>query len=194
MQISEKELEDVIFFQRFQNVKDNGLDIFEHDKVFRQLSLGSYGIPDLLGFNFNEEDGILKEVFITIYELKRDLVSFEALCQVQKYKYALTEILFQDPKYKNVEIEISTSLIGFTIDNSVDFMAAAAEMRIRLYTYDSTHNGIVFTRIWTYDYKPDTYENTWYGEGKRLNLFKLFDGRQDVKYDVLKNESWISNQ
>ncbi|MGA9651916.1 hypothetical protein [Pedobacter sp.] len=194
MGISEKQLEDTIFFQLFQNVKDTGLDIYEHDKVFRQLSLGSYGTPDLLGFSFLEEEGKLKEVYITIYELKRGHVSFEAICQVQKYRYAMGEMFINNPVYKDVEIDIETALIGSTIDSSVDFMAASAEMRIRLYSYESTHRGIEFTRILNYNYKPDTYEKTWYGESKHLNLFKLFDGRQDVKYDAVKNESWISHQ
>ncbi|MCF0059877.1 hypothetical protein MUK70_11565 [Dyadobacter chenwenxiniae] len=194
MRISEKELEDVIYFQQFQNTQDSGLLIYDHTKVVRQLSLGSFGTPDLVGFDFADENGRLSEVHITIYELKRGDVSFEALCQVQKYKYAVNQLLSSNPIYKNVECYVSTCLIGYSIDQCVDFMAASAELDIRLYTYESTAKGVVFNRIFNYKYKPDTYEQTWYGEGKKLNLFKLFDGTQEVKYDSSKNESWISHK
>lgn len=194
MILSERELEDVIFFQRFQSVEDMGLDIYQHDKVVRQLPLGSFGIPDLLGFSFSEEDGKLKEIHITIYELKSRHVSFEAISQVLKYEYAIGLIFINNPRYKDVDFFVSTCLIGNSIDNSVDFMAASAELRIRLFTYESTLSGVIFNRIYNYQYKPDSYEQTWLGEGRKLNLFKLFNGEQDVLFDPDKNESWVSSK
>lgn len=192
MKVTEKELEDVIFYQHFQNVEDSGLITYRHDKVVRQLSLGSFGRPDLVGFDFIEDEkGRLSEVLIKIYELKSDHVSFESLCQVQKYQYALRQMLMHNPRYKGIDIQLSTALIGFSIDNCVDFMAAAAELEIALYTYDKTIGKIIFNKIYTHKYKPDSYERTWFGEGNRLNLFKLFNGDQDVIFDPDRNESWI---
>ena len=193
--ISEKELEDVIFYQQFQNVFESGLGCDTHTKVARQLPLGSFGTPDLLGFDFYEgDDGKLSEVDIRVYELKRGHVSFEAMSQALKYQYAIRQMFTNNPLYKDVQINTLATLIGGSMESSVDFMAAAAELEVSLYTYISTHRGIEFNSILTWQYKPDKYERTWTGEGKKLNLFKLYNRSQDVVYDPIKNESWISNQ
>lgn len=194
-EITEKELEDVIFYQQFQDVFESGLGCYMHAKVVRQLSLGSFGIPDLLGFDFYEDEGgKLSEVVIRVYELKKGHVSFEALSQGLKYQYALRQLFINNPYYKDIEISTYLTLIGHSIESSVDFMAAAAEIEASLYTYELNHKGIEFNHVRAWQYKPDDYERTWFGDGKRLNLFKLYNGSQDVVFDPIKNESWISNQ
>ncbi|HEV7380967.1 MAG TPA: hypothetical protein VGN64_14305, partial [Dyadobacter sp.] len=127
--LTEIELEDIIYFQRYQDIQESGLSVYDHlswdnSKVLRQLSLGSYGRPDLVGINFQGDSETLKEVCITIYELKSGEVSFEALCQIMKYQYALRKLFSENQKCKGIDIHISTCLIGHTVNNSVDFMAA----------------------------------------------------------------------
>lgn len=193
MQVTERELEDVIFFQRFQSVQDSGLLIYEHHKVIRQLSLGSFGTPDLIGINFQDEEGVLKEIHLTIYELKRGQLSFKEICQVQKYQYGIRQMLMNSKFYNDVEVYLTTALIGYSLDSSVDFMAAAAELETRLFTYKNTPKGIFFTQVITHNYKPGNYDHVWYGEARKLNLIRIFNNTQEVKFDPDKNESWISN-
>lgn len=196
MIIPEKEIERIMYSQEFQDVFENGLDVYDHDIVIRQLSMGSYGKADLVGLKFYTNDsGVLEMIDVTIYELKKEFVSYKELCQVQKYLYALSKLLWEDSRYKGIDINFSTVLIGHNFDvKSVEFMATAAELRIRLFIYDSTHKGIIFKRIHTHDYKPDSYEKTWINGFNQMNLLKLFRGEQDAMYDPSLDKAWFKNK
>ena len=190
--MSEKELEDVMYYQRFQDIYESGVRSFPHDRLIRQLPIGCFGRPDLVGINFLRDDkNVITNIDVFIYELKVNHVSFAELCQALKYKYAIQELFLSDKKNSKVDFSFYVVLIGRTIDSCADFMGAAAESEIALYTYNQTPKGVLFTRVKTYQYRPETFEYSGFGQWRRLNLFHLDSGKQEVIYNPAKDESWV---
>jgi len=79
MEISEKELEDIIFNTDNYNLNNRGLNIYGKKK--RQLSIGSYGIADLVTCAiYNKKDGN-QMLYIQVIELKKDCIDYKAFSQ-----------------------------------------------------------------------------------------------------------------
>lgn len=96
MNFLEKDLERILEEQLNNDPEvlyDLGLEHIDYDlkmKVFRQLRIGNYGVADLVTVQrFSDE------LFIDVYELKKDKIDFNALCQVHAYSKGVQSYLLK---------------------------------------------------------------------------------------------------
>lgn len=160
MEISEKQLEDMICLKNTDQLAIRGLDVFNHDHLLRQFNLGSYGIVDLVGITVNNNSGPL-EVSITIYELKKDEIGMSALGQLCRYKRAFENVLLE----WEMEGDISIVLIGSKIEHSSNFVFAASFVdNLFIYTYDVSIEGLYFSEHNAKDFVPGSIKERGIGK------------------------------
>lgn len=84
MEISEKELEDIVFNSSAKILSARGLPM--RGLKFRQQRIGEYGISDIITFerNFNTTFSEHENV-ITIWELNKNDINSNTLCQAFRY-------------------------------------------------------------------------------------------------------------
>lgn len=158
MEISEKELEDMICLKNAETLLDRGLGTFQHDHLLRQFNLGCYGIADLIGISATTDRGPL-ELFVTIYELKKDEIGMSALGQICRYKRAMEEYFYEELE---CEIEVSMVLIGSKIESSSNFVYTASEIELlTVYTYDISLTGVQFNEIDLSEFGPSNRDMGW---------------------------------
>lgn len=97
---SEKHLEN-FFVQHFDSTGECIIDDQKFDDLKQQLNIGSYGIPDLVYFAFDEG---CKTNRLHIVELKNTKPKLEDVAQIARYRTYFTRAL---RKYANVDIECS---------------------------------------------------------------------------------------
>jgi hypothetical protein len=172
MQISEMELEDIIFYENFHSNVDRGLIIYNHDRVFRQLDLGKYGIPDLVGVSYISKDHFYEDpersIYITVYELKKGIVDITTIAQANRYQCGIKKYISERGLFKGCHIHIDLVLIGAVVDSSDDFMCMVSEYEIYCYKYAFDIHGISFEKIGTYNFIP--VKNAWKKYGDLENL------------------------
>jgi hypothetical protein len=147
MQITEKDLEDMIFMdieRGCPNCYDRGLEIpllweSHENKVYwyRQVNLGAYGIADLVGFT--RQDG---NIYVNIVELKNIPLTAKDFNQVFRYKTGVSEIIKSTFKRK-VRFAIEVFLIGPSID---DGHYIQNESNITLFTFEFSLDGFQFDK------------------------------------------------
>lgn len=119
----EKNLEDIIFESDRNELSDRGLYI--SGKLFRQFNLGKYGIADLVMYTKNEYDDEDKspynaEYLVTVFELKKGKIDFNAL--IQAFRYVVGLIFYNKEHYKDNTFQYKISLVGSKIDISEEFL------------------------------------------------------------------------
>lgn len=139
----ETNLESIIY-KNADKARDRGLKIFDHEKVYRQLRLGNYGIADLVGLDVNPEFNGQK-IIITVYELKKDQINIDTLSQAIRYVTGLSRIvgsMFNCIPYAEYHI----CLIGKKVNDQFKLFEFIGNMgNIHAYTYDYDVDGIRFT-------------------------------------------------
>lgn len=156
--ISEKQLEDFIFYTDKTTLSDLGLDV--DSKIKRQVKIGKYGIADMISV---KKDRTAKYnipfLHFTIYELKKDKIDIHTFLQSIRYAMGLKHFL---SKVKNIpydEYKITLKLIGrqVNLDNSfmylqdllVDNEFDTSSLMLDLYTYSVEGDVILFNRLFT---------------------------------------------
>ncbi len=114
MKFLERDLEDIICNATDEQLNNLGLPI--GGKRYRQLKIGNYGIADLI--TVSRSNHVIE---ITVYELKKGPISYNALGQAARYKKGIEEYL---SKYRNIDrvILVNMVLIGDEIDTDSNFV------------------------------------------------------------------------
>lgn len=151
----EKSLEDVIYdsandsYQR-ELLKQHGLPI--RGKMYRQLDLGAYGRADLVTFCLGNKAFETRTLYVDVYELKRGVLTIEALLQANRYLTAL-ETFFSETKdiCERFLFQGRVILIGSEIENGNDFSRLLChlpshniDIEYRFYTYKFCLGGLYF--------------------------------------------------
>lgn len=148
MKFSEHNLEDIIFEssqteEGRDNLRSRGLEVC--GQLLRQVDLGSYGRADLVEtvYDFVEDKPV-----ITVYELKRSIISVEALLQAARYAKGVKRHF----ENENMECNTCIVLIGEMIDALSDFpyLLDYLESDVYVYTYSYHIDGIHFHRSLRY--------------------------------------------
>ena len=159
---TEKKLEDIIFYADHPELENRGLPI--NGKLMRQVKIGNYGVADLISFSRGwnyYRNGILvdrESPEITIYELKKDVVNNNAFFQAIRYLKGIKQYL----KKRKISFEINFKivLIGSEIESPLNLVYLSdilsdeivyhkdkCSLKLELYKYDYTINGIEFEEI-----------------------------------------------
>jgi len=138
---SEKELEDYLYEVTQRNFDESPLEEFAPEgEIFRQVNIGGYGVMDLVivSFEFPCDMYSYPKVTITIIELKKHKINYQALGQISKY-YRAIELFMNEitGELKNpLQYDIKGILIGESVDNESDFVFLANNIEwLDLITY-----------------------------------------------------------
>lgn len=144
MKFLEKDLEEIIFKAKKQDLKQKGLNV--KGKVYRQLRIGNYGVADLVTFEreFCREWGA-HNLVITVYELKKDKIGISTFLQALGYLKGIKRYL--SDRYPSYHLCYKIVLIGKIIDISSTFVYLSDFYDdLENYTYDYGINGIEFKK------------------------------------------------
>lgn len=170
MDFLEKDLESILYYAPQLKIKERGLSCFVYDTIFRQVSLGAYGISDLITVKY-----VNKFVYINIYELKNKVLSAAVFWQILKYIKGVNHFL-SNFNLSNHNIIVRGIMIGRTIDAAGEFcFLPTLNSNIHIYTYDYNYDGILF------NYINDIYERSnfkdidleQFGQDNTVGLAKL---------------------
>lgn len=165
--ISEKKLEDYLFnhlnkSKIIESIKDD-IPIVLDGCVYRQFSIGGYGIADIV--TIDTEDGDLYSK-ITVYELKQGVIDHSALIQALRYKRGISKFL-DDSGYEYVGDPVGCVLIGGGISQTDDFnIAVSALDSVDVYTYGVCPNEgfILESQNWYKETEfPDSFQRAFLG-------------------------------
>ena len=97
---SEKELEDFLHLSLDEHLEINSGD------VYRQVNIPGYGVVDLLSVNIGGDwdERCRPLIAVTIIELKKGDIDFNALGQICRYKVAIERFFEKSKHYYNVEV------------------------------------------------------------------------------------------
>lgn len=149
MNFLEKDLETIIFETDNDLLRERGLCINGRKK--RQVSIGNYGIADLI--TLTRPEIIIPHncydpdyVEITVFELKKDLIDYKTFNQALAYMHGIMRFINKRPLW-TTNYKVTMCLIGKTIDTSSNFayLSNAFVDKVFLYTYDYKIDGIHFT-------------------------------------------------
>lgn len=158
MNILEKEIEEIIYEvaedEPYELVK-RGLYAPQNATWYRQLQLGAYGVADLVAVTIFPKKRGYREVFVDIYELKKDQINVGTLLQAMKYGKAIEQIIRSH--LKRTSIHFKFLLVGRKVDRSGDF----------IYMPDLLDN------VYMYEYNIDFFKGLSF---KQMNGFALSQG------------------
>lgn len=145
MDFLEKDLEQIIWDSwnedKGETLSNRGLEMF-HNRLFRQLKIGNYGIADLVGVSRYP-----RGLHITIYELKKETIGISAFLQAVGYARGIQRYLeYRGFKYN---IYINIVLIGKHIDTKSTFcylpdIINVDKFELSNYTYFYSIDGVYF--------------------------------------------------
>lgn len=158
MNFLEKDLEQIIYEANRHSLADRGLYDFGIFK--RQLRIGNYGIADIVSIRRPYVDPTNKVPYkglITIYELKKDVISGSTFFQALGYLKGIDRYLRK--RNKEDFYDFSIRLIGSSVDTSNSFcylsefvnstddscIGSYNSLNLEVYTYKYDFNGISFT-------------------------------------------------
>lgn len=130
---SERELEEYIV-ELIERTGMCPLDVETYQYVFSQVSLGAYGIADIIKVRFDKD-----YISVVIMELKKDVVDVNTVLQVLKYYKGL--IRFIKARYKKLHIKnyekisVSLQLAAPSISNDPLFKVLCSEIKADLRVY-----------------------------------------------------------
>ncbi|GAB3278452.1 hypothetical protein GCM10027347_52870 [Larkinella harenae] len=160
MDILEKELEDMIWDaastpEGREFLSYRGLDI--EGKLLRQVPLGKYGIADLISVEFAgremdfTEPRVLRNVLITVWELKRGIINTEAIMQAFRYLSAVKRIVNPERAYYDRRIHFSfrVRMAGSGLDHNTDliYMLEHFRRQLSIFRYSFSYKGIDFDQV-----------------------------------------------
>lgn len=161
MEIIEKQLESLITLDNSDELISRGLSTFPHQFLHRQVSLGSYGIADLVAVSSSPGRNDKMDFQIVIYELKKDEIGMSALGQVCRYRKAFEDYF---ELRMDANLELICVLIGSDIEHSSNFIYAAADidgLTCYKYTFDIT--GLHFEEIHITNLAPASFHEKGFG-------------------------------
>jgi len=158
MKFLENDLEQIIY----DNLKTEkgremlmgrGLQNLSCSLIKRQLSIGGYGIADIITLKkelyWAEEKMLVESPEIIVWELKKDLINLDTLLQAIRYVKGIKRYLDISKKYRDYEFKIK--LIGKNIDTRTDwvylFDVLDLAEKIEIYKYSYKIDGIYFEYI-----------------------------------------------
>jgi len=170
MEFLEKDLEKIIYDANRDNPESlikSGLHTLAFDKLMkRQLSIGAYGVADLVTFQRRydyiwDEDSTsetrIPKLQVTVYELKKDKIGISAYLQALRYVRGLQRY-FESRKFSH-KIEFRIVLIGRRIDNSGSFpFIADFNENITFFTYSYGIDGLKFRQECNYHYTQENFK------------------------------------
>jgi hypothetical protein len=154
MEISEKELEDLIFETDNEYLNERGLNIYGKKK--RQISTFKHGILDLLTYRRYKDDFNNNYLEINIIELKKDQIDINTLNQIIRYARGVQDFMQGRGNYNYF---ITLTLIGNSVNLSNDIFAylpilinsysisCTCIFSIEYYIYRLKWDGIYFENI-----------------------------------------------
>lgn len=162
MTFLEKNLEDIVFETPNHLLKERGLPI--RGKKFRQVKIGNYGIADLITLNrqtYVRDNNVFQTLYVTIYELKKDLVDIGAMMQAFRYRKGIECYFDERNIFQDIDgIEYHTILIGKEINLNNDFAYTIdAVNELTVYTYLYSFNGISFKDEYGYSLTNPNFGN-----------------------------------
>lgn len=145
MEFLEKDLEDLIWGAIQNDMREElikrGLHISTQAKFIRQYNFGSYGICDLISFSIERYRDKQYYIYIDIFELKKDFISYQTLDQSLGYARACQlickELTNASKNKKRFIPEITLNLIGKELEmkNNFSFVPSIFNC-IKLYKYN----------------------------------------------------------
>jgi hypothetical protein len=149
MNILEKEIEDVLFETLTSNhslLQQRGLFMPPTAEYARQIDLGTYGKPDIVGFTIHPKEEGYRRIDVIIYELKKEDVNVGTLMQACRYKKGIEEYL-DHRGVKDAYLHTRVCLIGKTIEKRSDWVYILPFLEnVSVYTYSiDLIKGIRFT-------------------------------------------------
>ena len=172
MEISENELEQMIFSSTQSKIRDKGLKCYDHQNLFRQLNLGSdYGRADLVGLDLwkkSKSKDLPRRFVATVYELKKEKVGTATLLQAARYGGGLQR--FAKDRYGQ-DIIVKTVLIGSEVDTHCDFIHLLYPLNfyLKVYTYSFGIDGLLFNEVDPFHYKDSLH----FGTLENINFRKI---------------------
>jgi hypothetical protein len=147
MEFLEKNLEDIIFKTNAENLIIRGLNL--SGKKFRQVRIGNFGIADLVTLNrstYHPQER--NKIFITIYELKKNVIDLNTLGQACRYYKGIKTYIDNSSLFKNADIIYKIVLIGKNVEYKGDFKYVCdyiiSDYLLDIYTYKYDFDGIIF--------------------------------------------------
>jgi hypothetical protein len=184
----EKNLEDILCETDPRELKDRGLDCFDFDYAYRQVYLGKYGIADIVTIKFYGS-----VVRITIYELKKELVTSESLLQVLRYKKGIDRFMNQY-NLSNHHLLIKCVLIGSEIENDSETHGIIDIINdISFYKYNYEANGINFSKIKSkHSFDPVNYELHKLAKSIAFDYYTQQAPKEENRTDILTEKQLIA--
>lgn len=162
----EKTLENIIYNNQ-KGIEKRGLTI-GHRNLMKQIALPSGKYIDLLAFDINEHT-----IDCTIYELKKEKVTFEALFQIANYAVELRHAL--EPYFERTII--NKVLIGNDCNPGIAFLNNEV-FSTEIYTYEYLVDGIYFKQL--------AKTSTLAGTDTGFNVFQPKIGSESLVYMLLE--------
>lgn len=141
MKFLERSLETILYAE-LEYCRQRGLSLERNEtKMFRQLNLQQYGIPDLVHLGYDARAG---KVLVRIIECKRDIVDAATYGQACRYKTALSSIF----GCVTGRVQYELVLIGQRVNAKGDFWHMVdRDDNCKVYTFAYMADGIKFTYI-----------------------------------------------
>lgn len=157
---SEKCMEDFFFENYSEYAECFGIDYLSNFKACRQVTLGKYGICDLLFISAARHDAS-GELFITarLVELKNTALSLQDVAQVARYKSFFDAL---DGKAKNIDVDFSACLVGlksFPGSGDLCYLCQGIGWLDVYETEISPHKGVVLSRVRGWQPSSNTEES-----------------------------------
>lgn len=159
MKFLERDLEEILFESKMQDIAERGIVTSRHLK--RQVRIGNYGRADLIGvdtFDFDNNGVLDKKLEITIYELKQDKVSVSTFLQAIGYARGIKHWLKKHKPRLYDTASFRIVLVGRNVDSFSSFiylpyLISSENFLFEIYTYSYDIDGIKFTTHKDYQIK-----------------------------------------
>lgn len=159
----ERTLEDIVFDNR-DKIHMKGLKRLK-SKSFRQVILPSGKKLDILSYDISNSG----HLSFDIYELKRDYINIEAVCQAYNYYNEIGQLI--DGHFKSWDASIV--MVGKRYDNIS--ILAGMKIPISVYTYEYGYDGITFK-------DADVQSSPYHSDNERFSLGVLAIGIDKVVF------------
>jgi hypothetical protein len=150
MNILEKDIEELLFEALKHNhslLRSRGLKVHHKDHYLKQPYLGNYGRPDIVGYSLGKKIGGFRNIYVSIFELKKEKINYDTLKQACKYKSGIID--YFKMFCKNVEVTVDINLIGRSLEETSEFtyiLSSLSDVDIFIYKLD-LENGLKFDYV-----------------------------------------------
>lgn len=140
MELLERELQQLIMETPNEKLWERGLQLA--GKKRSEVNLGTWGRADIICSNIQRNKGAAT-FYIYLLELKKGMITVDAVVQVCRYYTAIENYLSQ--RFPNSEIKVFPILIGSDFTNGVGFIHTCSLINLIMYSYD--YDGLHFRPI-----------------------------------------------